>query len=274
MMTKIDFMRYQPPTWDDFIGNRRMKDYFRKLVRRLRVLIAQDKQLPASQPRILVVGESRSGKTAIVKFSVRCVICAKLDPASLDPCDGSCGQCDPHKLFPGISEWNVEWEDILTKDKISVSFRPIDSTHILTPTEMRAELNEIREGFGGIRIVYFDEVHRLVKRGMDEMLLTAVEDKSALWVFSTAKPKEIEDMFKNRAIKLETQLPAAEELEDWIADRLIEVGVNYETEAIVRLVEKSNRIVGLALLLMDEAALDPDEGLTVQLVEDWVPHID
>ena len=75
------------------------------------------------------------------------------------------------------------------------------------------------EGVRGLRISYFDEVHRLKFRSMDQVLLNAVQDTNDLWLFSTAKPELLEQMFLNRLIKLSTQLPEAKEFESWLVDR-------------------------------------------------------
>lgn len=45
--------------------------------------------------------------------------------------------------------------------------------------------------------------------------------------------------------------------------------------AILRVVEKSNRVVGTALHALALASIDPKEGLTLDLVEnDWIVKID
>jgi len=110
---------------------------------------------------------------------------------------------------------------------------------------------------------------------MDEMLLKEVEEKNFLWIFSTAKPQNLEDMFVNRLIQLTTELPTSSEMEQWLCDRCDEWGIAWEPEAILRMVEKSNRVVGTALHALALAAIDPDEGLTIDLVEnDWKVKLD
>jgi hypothetical protein len=82
-------------------------------------------------------------------------------------------------------------------------------------------------------------------------------------------------MFLNRLLKLKTELPEVEEMEHWLVDRCEEWGITWEPEAILRVVEKSNRVVGTALHALALAAIDPEVGLTPYLVEnDWVVKLD
>lgn len=64
-------------------------------------------------------------------------------------------------------------------------------------------------------------------------------------------------------------------MEPWLADRCNEWDINWEPMAILRVVEKSNRVVGTALHALALASIDPKEGLTLDLVEnDWIVKID
>jgi hypothetical protein len=149
---------------------------------------------------------------------------------------------------------------------VPLHFAVIDCTLIHTPEQLRNHLIEMGNNCEGIRIFYFDEVHRLVRHGMDEMLLKAVEDKQAVWFFSTAKPEGLEDMFQNRLLKLATELPREDEMAAWLYDRCTAWGIPFEDDAIVRVVEKSNRVVGTALHALALASIDDETGLTVYLV--------
>ena len=225
----------------------------------------------------LLVGPSRSGKTALVKFFLRCLACERLDPITLNPCDRTCWTC---KLRPETSDHGGLFVTLRAIDTGAtgpeVHFLHIDCTKIRTAVDLDDRLNSFSEttALDGIIVAYLDEVHRLVNRSMDETLLKAIEEKPFLWILSTAKPGPLEDMLQKRLLKFITELPTSEELADWLADRCEEWGINYEPEAIIRVVEKSNRIVGTALHALALASLDPDEGLTVNLVEnDWIVEL-
>lgn len=255
--------------WDQILGNRKLKRTLQGLVRRIRSEMRQTGTVSdAGRLCLLLTGPSRSGKTATVNLCLRSLTCQKLDEETLDPCDGTCPTCRQRPEIFGLEGLYAlaEAQDSRTQVNVSV----VDCTKIDSPSQLRERLTEIGYLRDGLQVCCFDEVHRLVSRGMDEMLLKEVEEKNFLWIFSTAKPEQLEDMFLNRLIKLETEPPTPAEMEKWLCDRCDEWGINWEPQAIVRLVEKSNRIVGTALHALALASLHPEEGLTLDRVEnDW-----
>jgi hypothetical protein len=270
-----DILRWAPPRWELFVGNYRIKKHFKRLVKKLRGLGQEGPNQDLNRLCFLLYGPSRSGKTALVKFLVRCITCQRLDPATLNPCGGDCPAC---RMSPELSGLEGLYTDLLlgsgSGPRLPVHFAVVDCTLIHTPEQLRAKLISLTN-YIGIRIYYLDEVHRLIHRGMDEMLLKAVEEKSFLWFFSTAKPGGLEDMLQNRLLKLSTETPTAEEMEAWLAARCNEWGINGEPEAVMRVVEKSNCIVGTALHALALASIDPEEGLTLDLVEnDWIVKLE
>lgn len=269
---KVDLQRWSPGTWDQVIGNALLKRHLKKLVATLRREYGRTGKVPvAGKMAMIITGQSRSGKTLLVKFLVRCLVCVDLDE-NLNPCQGTCETCSQ---APEISGLEGLYAAIGIPDgQLPVNFRVVDCTKITTAAELKQELVETQASDGELTVVYFDEVHRLVKRGMDSMLLKEIEDKPILWVFSTAVPNELERMFLNRLVKFETELPDATEMAGWLCDRCDEGRIRWTKDAIKRLVAKSNRVPGLALQALALAAIDPD-GLTLDLVEnDWKLRVD
>jgi|GEM_PF-1610754 len=262
-----DILRWIPPTWDHFLGNRRLKRFLKRLLLAIRKQIEEGQVRELNKPPFLLTGLSRSGKTAMVSFFVRCLACQLLDMETLNPCDGRCEAC---KQRPEVNGENGVFAYLRESDRsVHVHLQVIDALMIEGPSELREKVRELRE-FDGIRVVYVDEVHRLVRREMDEILLKAIEQKGFIWIFSTARPEGLEDMFLNRLIKVSTELPEAGDMEEWLADRCDEWGIKWEADAILRVVEKSNRVVGTALHALALAAIEPKTGLTLELVEeDW-----
>jgi DNA polymerase III delta prime subunit len=244
------------------------------MLRKIRRIVDEGKGSKEDFGRLsfMIYGPSGSGKTALVKFMIRCILCKQFDATALNPCNGSCRAC-----HDGPEEWGregIETYNVLVGNEFPIHVSIVDCTRINTIAELEAKLVSLKE-YPGLRISYFDEVHRLKSRSMDQMLLNAVQDKNDLWLFSTAKPELLEQMFLNRLIKLSTQLPEAKEFEPWLVDRCDERGINWEPEAIVRVGEKSKLIVGTALHALALASLDPATGLTLDLLEnDWIVNIE
>jgi DNA polymerase III gamma/tau subunit len=268
-----DILRWSPPIWEGYLGNKRIKRYLKKTLKKLRRQMGSNAAVELNRLCFLLTGPSRTGKTAMVEFFVRCLGCRTLDLDTLNPCRGDCEYCREQPARDGVHGLeHLQRKDSWCDAKHVPHFVIVDCTRIYTPNELRAEVDSLRdyEGEGNIVVVYLDEVHRLVRRSMDEILLKTVEQMPFLWVLPTAKPSELEDMLKNRLLKFSTELPSQAELVGWLCDRCNEWGIQWESEAVVRVAERSNCVVGTALHALALASLDPEEGLTVELVEeDW-----
>lgn len=269
-----EIMRWLPGRWDLFCGNRILKRQLKKLLLRLRADFRETGRVPdVSRLCFLVTGDSRSGKTSLIKHFVRCISCLQLDEETLDPCDGTCATCCQRVEKYGLT--GIFAACSFGEGTLQVHFSVVDCTKIHCPDQLRSHLIDTCDWTEGLRVVYFDEVHRLVQRHMDEMLLKEIEEKNFMWIFSTAKPQNLEDMLVNRLLKLKTELPESEELEDWLIGRCNDWGIAWEPEAIMRVVEKSNRVAGTALHALALAAVVPDPGLTLDLVEnEWNAKLD
>lgn len=267
-----DILRWIPSRWDQFVANRRAIHHLQRIAKSVRSMAESGSIRDLANMCCLMTGHSRTGKTALMKFLVRCIVCNAFDHSTLTPCGGTCSTCRQNPSLSGLQGLfsTLTMSSPECRAQVPVHFTPIDCTMIASSGDLRARLFTLSPDFEGIRIFFFDEVHRLAKHGMEEMLLKTIEEKQALWFFSTAKPEELEDMFKNRLLRISTELPTIEEMAGWLADRCNEWGIAWEEDAIIRVVEKSNRIAGVALHALALAALD-ESGLTRELVEnDWI----
>lgn len=269
-----EIMRWLPPDWDLFCGNRALKRQLKKLLLRIRTEYRNTgKVTDVSRLCFLITGDSRSGKTSLIKHFVRCITCVQLNEETLNPCDGTCSTCSMRPEQYGME--GLHSTCVFGPNMLEVHFMVVDCTKIYSPDQLRSQLIGTCDWTDGLRVFYFDEVHRLVQRNMDEMLLKEIEEKNFMWIFSTAKPQNLEDMLLNRLLKLKTDLPESEELEDWLIGRCNDWGIAWESEAIMRVVEKCNRVPGTALHALALAAVEPDPGLTLDLVEnDWQVKLD
>jgi hypothetical protein len=216
-----DIQRWVPDRWDLFIGNYRAKKLLRQLVKRIRQQIALGDKETLSRLCILLLGGSRSGKSSLVKFFIRCILCELLDMETLDPCCMQCSACKQNSGLYGDAGIfrNLRGADPGHEWEANLHVVPLDCSRFLGPSELIDKLRDLNDGitYGGLRIVYMDEVHRLVNRSMDDILLKTIEDTPNLWILSTAKPGPLEDMLLNRVIKLSTEPPTQEnEMEKWL----------------------------------------------------------
>jgi DNA polymerase III delta prime subunit len=260
----VNVMRWIPDRWDQFVGNRRMKAEFRRIVQRLRKHYKDTGRIPAEiLLSLLLIGPSRSGKTAMTKFAVRCLVCQELDD-DLNPCKHTCPACRQRPEFEG--QEGMFSVCAVAHNSPLVNFIIADCTKLQTAKELQEVLDKSQGGLRGLDCVYLDEVHRLVPKHLDEILLKEVEDKDCLWILSTAKPNDLDTMLRNRLITLETELPDEEELAEWIADRCDDWGIPWDTESVIKGSHKVNRVPGLALRGLAMAATNP-EGLTPDIID-------
>lgn len=270
---KRDLQRWSPNSWNDIAGNRFAKRTLKAIARQLRQSSVEGELKLKSRLAFLLIGKSRSGKTSMVKFLLRCLVCKEFNHQAGEPCLGVCDACRQH---PEVRDYKSYFALTgIPQEAVPVHVHHIDCTTVLTPHELRAQLDDLQDAisYQGLQVVYLDEVHRLAKRGMDELLLKRVEDQPYLWILSTAKPDDLEDMLLNRVVTIRTELPEKEELDRWLVDRCIEASLDWEAEAIMMISEKSNSVPGIALQAL-ALAVTCGEALTRELVQDWQPSGD
>ena len=244
-------MNFKANKWSDIIGNEDLKRVLKNMVIRHKSGLAKKEK-----PRLLVTGTSRSGKTESIELFTRVLMCQAIDPETLDPCQGSCDACVQKASRFGMSGLYSEfWSG-------GVEFIPVDCGLFSTLGSLVEKL-DIREVYASRTRVYFlDEFQTLFRNKIDEALLKTVEQVNAYWFFATAKPDEIDEMFKNRVIEISTQLPGKLEFAKWLQDRSNEAGVHLNPQQILNLCRASNMVPGLALKQLSTAALlgPPREG--------------
>jgi DNA polymerase III delta prime subunit len=241
-----------------------MKKYFRNLVRMIREEYRRTGRIPkAGLGSLLLSGESRSGKTSIVKFVVRCLMCQDVD-ADLNPCRHTCPACQHRPEIEGRE--GLFSITATASNEVLVDLQIIDCGRTNTPAALEERLRCLEYFPSQLTVVFLDEVHRLTRNSADEMLLKILEDAELLFILSSAHAEKLDTMLRNRTCELATELPTKVELAGWIGCRCREFGIAFEEEAIVALVRKTNRVAGLTLPTIAAAAINP-EGLTVELVE-------
>jgi len=252
----VEIQKWLPERFSEFVGNSRLISYFQNGI-----------STGCGIGNTLITGPSRSGKTAFVKFFIRACFCCHRDPATGDPC----GRCQTCTDDIGTNEcWGIfSYCDPDQEHRpVDLHYVPIDCPRT-TEKELRSTLDDLRDT-SGVRIVYLDEVHRLVHRNMDEMLLKIMEERNFVWIASSASTTGLERMFLNRfPIKRRTNLPGTEELAIFITHRCRAWQIDWdEPSTLTRLAERSHHTPGLALQVLVAAAAEPDRLLTGELVEE------
>lgn len=217
-----------------------------------------------------VTGESGSGKTSTVKAFVRSLRCPNLDMDKLLPCE-QCEVCitfdvrfSEYGLFPLLNIWTQEREPI--------NYFPVNCGEV-TESMLRDIVNAATQCNGRI-VIYLDEVHRLVRRRMDHALLIPLEEADAVWIASTAYPRELDEMFHRRfAAKVNTTLPDSPELVAFLQERCREWGIDVDAQSTLEsLARRSRRVPSAAISVIAVAAGKPSRRLCLDDIERCLPR--
>ena len=247
--------RWVPSSWSEIVGNPELTEHLQDVLWSVRV------REDLTGHNTLVYGPSRSGKTASLKLFMRCLLCHNLDTETLNPCQRECPACRAGSERFGAA--GIEQQ----VHKVLIHCQAIDCTAV-TETTLREKLQEMRD-YPGVRAVYFDELHRLARRNMDEQLLKQTEEKDFIWLASAISVKDLDRAFLNRfSTKIKTELPTTDELVAWIKQRCEEIKLDWEDDqTLVRLAQRANRVPGLAIQVVARADKKRKRLLTRSLAE-------
>lgn len=283
-----DIERWIPSRWDQIVANQDIKEYWWDTIHCIR------REGHRSGFNMLLTGDSRGGKTSCITLGIKALGCFNLDLDSFNPC-GHCANCTARVGLYGNDGWE-NWVDVFeteetAKKSVRFLYLPVDCTR-LTDAEIDKLVGKVRVDDGNLKIVYLDEVHRLVRRGLDEQLLKPLENCEAIWIASSAyvkkedrdesnedtrKQKSLEIMFQNRfTFRLETQKPTVDEMVFWLAERCEEWEIRVEApeSTLQRLAERSRYLPGMALQVVNKAHKRRSKLLTRQIVDEHVFSFD
>lgn len=284
----LDIERWIPTRWDQIVANQSVKEYWWDTIHCIR------QEGHRSGFNMLLAGDSRGGKTSSITLGIKALGCFNLDLDSFNPC-GQCANCKAKVGLYGNDGWE-NWVDVFeseetAKKSVRFLYLPVDCTR-LNEAEIEKMIGKVRVDDGNLKIIYLDEVHRLVRRGLDEQLLKPLENCEAIWIASSAyvkrddrdegsedgrKQHPLEIMFQNRfTFRLETQKPTADEMVFWLAERCEEWGIRVELpeSTLQRLAERSHCLPGMALQVVNKAHKKRSKLLTRQIVDEHVFNFD
>lgn len=259
MMQLPDVERWIPEVWDDVIGNADLKEHLQDQLHALRTGRSQ------KGVNTYIKGPSRSGKTSTARFFARCLLCERLDLETLNPCR-QCQACNEELdrygdsgVFASVSDRNV-------------NFVPIDCMQIRGAEHLR-ELICGMVDYNGVKVVLLDEVSRLNKRDLDEILLYPLQILNYMWIATSIDTDRLDHAVYGRfPAKFSTTLPCDEELAMMLMRRCLEWQIPYDNpETLLQLANISNRLPGIALHALAQANIKRAEQrqITREYVESF-----
>lgn len=214
-ITPRQIERWVPDNLTEIVGCEKLKT---ELIAQLR--------LNGQGPNILISGKSGTGKTSAVKAFVKTLICPYQSGDIPVPC-GKCRDCQnldvrhPEEgIFATLSDRGLQGSP--------VHFHPVNCGSV-TEGELKRVLKD-RPEFSGTSIIHLDEVHRIVRRGMDQLLLKPLEELDCVFIASSVHTDELDPMFLRRfAVKVSTSAPTEKELAFFIVERCRAWSIEYDS---------------------------------------------
>jgi hypothetical protein len=266
-----DLSRIPLRSWGRHQGNNNAKEELRNLVHAVRVLGRR------AGFRLMFRGPSRSGKTSLIQYAAKCIGCFNLNFDTLDACH-QCPNCIvEHHLYG-----NVGWENYADFCRPGQVITPIYYRYVsidcttITAVELDDTIRQIDSQRNIVVIVYLDEIHRLARRQMDERLLTATDRQDVIWIGSSVRLNELDEMLLNRFRIVNMQKPNVPALGRFLAEVCQEFGVKVESpeSTLITLAEQSHQVTGTALQVLNCAYQLPEKLLTRAMVDHYVYRLD
>jgi hypothetical protein len=261
---ELDPIHWQPGSWDQILGCRAIVEHYTDVIHGVRV---ENKR---SGFNTLITGLSFTGKTGSTSLAIKCLTCQRFDALTLTPCPGVCEPCSQDMaLYKHEGYTNIL--NIYDGLEGGTSHIPFHCIWVDCASVTASQMDEIfdvsrKGGEDLLVVVYFDEVHNLVKKSLDDRLLTPTQRHRAVWIASSAyiesdsvpgrfgRPLDV--MLLNRFKKrLKTTLPSIESLTAWLFDRCLDfkMVVDEPEPTLTLLAKRARQIPGHTLEVLSEA---------------------
>jgi len=254
-----DIERWIPNAWEDVVGNAALKEHLQDQLHALRTGRSE------KGVNTYVKGPSRSGKTSTARFFARCLLCEKLDLETLNPC----GQC--YACKEGLDRFGDSGVFANIRGR-EVHFMPIDCMQVRGAEHLRDLIHQMVD-FDGVKVVLLDEMSRLVKRDLDEILLGPLQTLNYMWVGTSIETDRLDHAVYGRfPAKFTTALPSDEQLTKLLMRRCVEWKIPYDSPStLLQLSGVASRLPGVALHALAQVNIKRGEHrkVTREFVESY-----
>ncbi len=246
MITPREIQKWWPEHWSEIVGN-------------VSVVRALLNFITYGGANMLITGPSRSGKTRSISLGIMAVMCPNRT-AQLEPC----GQCTTCREIRNGRE-NVNGLFSLMADA-NANYFIVDCETVEHESLLKLSRDAAMEF--GTTIVYLDEVAALGKRGLDSLLLKAIDETPATWVASSIAVRKADGspkrtpgltnpMLNRFAVNVATTLPPDSLLIPWIRERCTawDIALDDNEQTLPILIKRCRRRVGLLVKAMAAAAM-------------------
>jgi hypothetical protein len=252
-MSVFSIKSWIPRQWNQVVGNDDLVEHYRAMLPAMRAGEIGD--------NTMISGDSRTGKTAVTQFFVRCLMCDTPNMQTGDPC-GECNNCKDSSVLEGHSglfnHLNYGHVHFATMDCTKADADDVDA------------FASSMTSFADIKVAYLDEVDCLHRsqHHHEKRLLTRTCSSDTMWIASAVSVENLDRAFRKRFTLVDTQLPDKDLLALWLTDRCKEWGIMWDDEeTLILLADKAKRNPGDTLRVLDRAYKKTPRLLTRKLVE-------
>ncbi|MBK8022948.1 MAG: DNA polymerase III subunit gamma/tau [Chloroflexi bacterium] len=233
------YLKWRPARFDEVVGQEHITRTLRNALKQGRVRHAY-----------LFSGPRGTGKTTSARLLAKALNCTDPDPERR-PCN-ECAAC--------IAVNEGRYLDLIEID--AATHTGVDDVR-----DLRDKI-AFAPGEGRFKVYIIDEVHRFSGSAFDALLKTLEEPPDhAIFVLATTEIDKVPQTIKSRCLQFEFRRLTVKEVADRLSLICDDEGLRYERRALEIVARYGTGSVRDSISLLDQIVTDPDEPITVQLVE-------
>ncbi len=233
------YLKWRPARFDEVVGQEH-------IVRTLRNALKQGRVRHA----YLFSGPRGTGKTTSARLLAKALNCTHPDPDQR-PCN-ECHAC--------IAVNEGRYLDLIEID--AATHTGVDDVR-----DLRDKI-AFSPGEGQFKVYIIDEVHRFSGSAFDALLKTLEEPpEHAIFVLATTEIDKVPQTIKSRCLQFEFRRLTVHEVADRLALICDSESLRYERGALEMVARQGTGSVRDSISLLDQIVTDPNEAITVELVE-------
>ncbi|MCK6578874.1 MAG: DNA polymerase III subunit gamma/tau [Anaerolineae bacterium] len=233
------YLKWRPARFDDVVGQEHITRTLRNALKQGRVRHAY-----------LFSGPRGTGKTTSARLLAKALNCTDPDP-DRRPCN-VCPAC--------IAVNEGRYLDLIEID--AATHTGVDDVR-----DLRDKI-AFAPGEGHFKVYIIDEVHRFSGSAFDALLKTLEEPpEHAIFVLATTEIDKVPQTIKSRCLQFEFRRLTVKEVGDRLALICDTEGLRYDRRALEIVARHGTGSARDSISLLDQIVTDPDEPITVELVE-------